>query len=160
MWNPYKTKGKAGKARSTHFKTSEIHMESLWNLKTSWLLLSTYVHSCVTKHTMDYRHDQDSAHGIVQIPRMTLEHKRTTQAAKTSVSNTHHKRVNPLVLPHYYTGTSCYSAQLPLGLPKHFVSAWHGQYGTESWAGKLHAPKMHFFVHSPSNTWAVTVKPP
>ena len=78
----------------------------------------------------------------------------TSKHFKTHQNLTKHQKLEehtsenfkPLAVQHYYTSTSCDSAQLPLGLPKQFVSARHGQCEKHKWANKQHVTTMHVFV--------------
>ena len=48
---------------------------------------------------------------------------RRIKISKDICGNAHRTCFKTLAVQHYCTSTTCYSAQLPLGLPKHFVSA-------------------------------------
>ena len=88
----------------------------------------------------------------------TLKNKRQKhdiQPAKAHSSTTHFANTSHAVQL-YYTHISCYFEQLPPILPKLFVSDWHGQCETESWAGKLRVMEMHCLYTSRALTFQAT----
>ena len=80
-----------------------------------------------------------------------------SQLAKVHSSTTHFAN-NSNAVQLYYTHTSCYFEQLPPILPKLFVSDWHRQCETESWAGKLRVMEIHYSYTSRALNSQATAK--